>query len=105
MSKRRQVFLTGATGNWGRRVLREFADRADRFDVVALVLPTRREREVIGEFRDMPNLRVEWDDLTDYGAVERWVRGSDYVLHVGALVSPEADDQPELTHRWSRWPG
>ncbi|MBL7624786.1 NAD(P)-dependent oxidoreductase [Frankia sp. AgB1.8] len=99
MSRRRRVFLTGATGNWGRRVLREFAARADRFDVVALVLPTRGERAAIAEFADLPNLRVVWGDLTDYDAVERCVRGSDYVLHVGAIVSPQADDQPELTHR------
>ncbi|MDT3438081.1 NAD-dependent epimerase/dehydratase family protein [Pseudofrankia sp. BMG5.37] len=99
MGGRRRVFLTGATGNWGRCVLREFADRADRFDVVALVLPTRREREVIGEFAGMPNLRVAWGDLTDYGAVERCVRGSDHVLHLGAVVSPLADDHPELTRR------
>jgi len=99
MGGRRQVFVTGATGNWGRRLLHELAGRADRFDVVALVLPTRRERAAIGEFNGMPNLRVVWGDLTDYGAVERCVRGSDYVLHVGAVVSPLADDQPELTHR------
>ncbi|WP_045876583.1 NAD-dependent epimerase/dehydratase family protein [Pseudofrankia sp. DC12] len=99
MSRKRRVFLTGATGNWGRRVLREFADRADRFDVVALVLPTRRERAAIAAFSDLPNLRVVWGDLTDYDTVEQCVRGSDYVLHVGAIVSPQADDQPELTYR------
>lgn len=99
MSRRRQVFLTGATGNWGRRVLRELAERADRFDVVALVLPTPRERAAIAEFSDLRNLRIVWGDLTDYDAVERCVRGSDVILHVGAIVSPQADDQPELTHR------
>jgi nucleoside-diphosphate-sugar epimerase len=90
------VFLTGATGNWGRCVLREFAERADRFDVVALVLPTRRDRRVIAEHAGMPNLDVVYGDLTDYAAVESCVRGADYVLHVGALVSPAADDYPEL---------
>lgn len=42
MNGRRRVFLTGATGNWGRHVLREFAARPDEFDVVALVLPRMR---------------------------------------------------------------
>ncbi|MBL7498838.1 NAD(P)H-binding protein [Frankia sp. CNm7] len=99
MSGRRRVFLTGATGNWGRCVLREFAARADRFDVVALVLPTRRDRAAIGEFSGMPNLRVVWGDLTDYSVVEACVRGSDHVLHVGAVVSPQADDHPALARR------
>jgi NAD(P)-dependent dehydrogenase (short-subunit alcohol dehydrogenase family) len=40
-SRRRRVFLTGAAGNWGRAILREFAERADEHQVIALVLPTK----------------------------------------------------------------
>ncbi len=93
--RRCRVFLTGATGNWGRAVLREFADRRDRFEVVALVLDDRRQREAIARFEEMPNLTVRYGDLTDYGAVEAGVREAQYVLHLGALVSPVADDCPE----------
>ncbi len=90
-----RVFLTGATGNWGRATLREFADRGDRFDVVALVLDNERERNAISAFASMPNLEVRYGDLTDYAAVEPCVRDADYVLHLGALVSPMADDHPD----------
>ncbi|KAA9159314.1 NAD(P)H-binding protein [Amycolatopsis acidicola] len=96
---RRRVFLTGASGNWGRFVLREFARRADRFDVVALVLPTPGDQAAMAEFSGMDTLEVVTGDLTDYATVERCVRGSDFVVHVGAVVSPFADDHPELTHR------
>ncbi|HVV14680.1 NAD-dependent epimerase/dehydratase family protein [Amycolatopsis sp.] len=96
---RRRVFLTGASGNWGRVVLREFARREDRFDVVALVLPTPGDRAAMAEFSGMGNLEVAYGDLTDYADVQRCVRGADFVLHVGAVVSPFADDHPELTHR------
>ncbi|WP_256451460.1 NAD-dependent epimerase/dehydratase family protein [Amycolatopsis sp. CA-230715] len=89
--------MTGATGNWGRYIVRQFAERADRFDVVALVLPA--ERAAIREFEDVGNLTVVPGDFTDYAAVERCVRGADFVLHVGAVVSPFADDHPELAHR------
>lgn len=58
MVGRKRVFLTGGTGNWGRCVLREFADRADRIEVTALVLDTPAERARISEFAGMPNLRV-----------------------------------------------
>lgn len=98
-SRKKNVFLTGATGNWGRYILREFSERADRFNIVALVLPNKKDRESIRQFADMPNLTVVYGDLTDYDTVERCVRGADYILHVGAVVSPLADDYPELTHR------
>ncbi len=79
-SRKKNVFLTGATGNWGRSILREFSERADRFNIVALVLPSKKDRESIRQFADMPNLTVVYGDLTDYDAVERCVRGADYVL-------------------------
>jgi len=40
---------------------------------------------------------VVWGDLVCYEDVLRGVTGSDYVLHVGGLVSPLADTMPELT--------
>ncbi|WP_207455289.1 NAD-dependent epimerase/dehydratase family protein [Herbiconiux sp. SYSU D00978] len=99
MTEKKRVFLTGAAGNWGRYILREFAERADEFDVVALVLPTGKDIAAIRAFEGMPNLQVRFGDLTDYAAVEACVKGADYVLHVGAVVSPFADEHPELAHR------
>jgi nucleoside-diphosphate-sugar epimerase len=97
--RRTRVFLTGATGNWGRRVLDEFRSRDDRFEVIALVLPAPKDLAVIRQYEDMENLEVVFGDLTDYAAVEKCVRGADYVLHIGAVVSPLADEHPELAMR------
>ncbi|WP_082590632.1 NAD(P)-dependent oxidoreductase [Agromyces sp. Soil535] len=96
---RTRVLLTGATGNWGRAALREFARRADRMTVLAFAMPTDRDRETLAEFDGMENLEVAWGDLTDAAAVAACVRRVDVVLHVGAVVSPLADEQPELAHR------
>ena len=68
-ASRRRVFLTGAAGNWGSRVLDVFREHADRFDVVALVLPTPKDLAVIRRYEDMENLDVVFGDLTDYDAV------------------------------------
>lgn len=76
----------------------ELASR-DRADVRALVLPTAQERARIAEFRAMKNLEVIEGDLTDPACVATCVRGVDVILHVGAVVSPVADDQPVLAHR------
>lgn len=99
MTARRRVFLTGAAGNWGRAILREFAERSDLYQVVALVLPSPKDLGAIRQFEGMENLEVLFGDLTDYDAVESCVRGADVVLHVGAVVSPFADEHPELAHR------
>jgi nucleoside-diphosphate-sugar epimerase len=81
----------------GREVLRALVDRADRFDVTALVLPTAHDRERMAEFREARNVVIVYGDLTNYDDVARGVGGADFVVHTGALVSPVADDQPELT--------
>jgi nucleoside-diphosphate-sugar epimerase len=99
ISRRRRVFLTGATGNWGRHVARELAARADRFDVVALVLPAQRDGAAAAELAAMANVRIVWGDLTDAAAVAACAHGSDAVLHLGAVVSPLADDHPQLAWR------
>ncbi|MEI5583575.1 MULTISPECIES: NAD-dependent epimerase/dehydratase family protein [unclassified Agromyces] len=96
---RTRVLLTGATGNWGRAALREFAQRADRVSVVAFAMRTERDRAALAEFDGMENLEIVWGDLTDPVAVATAVRDVDIVLHVGAVVSPLADEQPELAHR------
>ncbi|BCW78333.1 NAD(P)-dependent oxidoreductase [Arthrobacter sp. NicSoilC5] len=96
---RTRVFLTGASGNWGRATLRELRERADRISVTALVLPTERDRTALEEFSGMENLNVVWGDLTDPAAVERCVADTDIILHVGAVVSPLADQHPELARK------
>lgn len=96
---RKRVFLTGGTGKLGRHVLREFADRGDRFDVMALVLPTEKDRATIAEYDGLENFHVVLGDVTDARVVGPCVGEADYVLNLAAMVSPLADDDPELTHR------
>ncbi|WP_255799526.1 NAD-dependent epimerase/dehydratase family protein [Mycobacteroides abscessus] len=94
-----RVLLTGATGSWGKSTLAELKGLGEHVSVVALVLPTDADREVIAQYDDMDNLEVIWGDLTDYWAVADCVNRVDLVLHVGAVVSPVADEHPTLAHR------
>ncbi|MDC7693505.1 NAD(P)H-binding protein [Asticcacaulis sp. DXS10W] len=95
---RQTVFLTGATGNMGREVLKQLAD-TDDFEVRILVLPKEKSHPVIKRFSRHNRVRVVWGDLTRYEDVEKGVKGAGYVLHVGGMVSPLADRFPDLTHR------
>jgi nucleoside-diphosphate-sugar epimerase len=67
--------------------------------VVAFALDTEQDRAVLDEFSDMENLEVFWGDLLNPADVQRAIRDVDLVLHVGAVVSPLADQHPELAQR------
>lgn len=95
---RRTVLLTGATGNWGRATLRAFR-QSPELVVRAFAMPTPADRDVLDEFRDMTNLQIAWGDLTRYDDVLAAITGVDVVLHVGAVVSPHADENPALARR------
>lgn len=97
VAAKKRVFLTGATGNMGIEVLREFVRRSDRFEVTALVMPGDRERVIIEEFAHEPSVTVQYGDVTSYQTVESCVARSDIVAHLGALVSPYADEHPQRT--------
>ncbi|MEJ2011731.1 MAG: NAD(P)-dependent oxidoreductase [Anaerolineales bacterium] len=95
-SGRRRVFLTGATGYMGRAGLDALLEREDRFEIVALVLPTANDRRIMAPYLKQ-GVEVVWGDLTRYEDVLAGVRGADVVLHVGGMVSPLADAHPKRT--------
>lgn len=81
----------------GIEVLRELVRRSDRFEVTALVMPGEREHAIIEEFADEPSVSVRYGDVTSYDLVESCVSQTDIVAHLGALVSPYADEHPQRT--------
>lgn len=83
----------------GMATLREFLPRADRFRIKILARPGRRNRKKLKPFTSNPAFSVIWGDLCDYDDVAEGVRDADYVLHIGGLVSPQADYNPRLTMR------
>ncbi|MEW1834142.1 NAD(P)-dependent oxidoreductase [Microbacterium sp. NPDC079995] len=98
VTQTRTVLLTGATGNWGRATLRAFSERSD-IRVRAFALPTRADDAALEEFKGMPNLETVRGDLTRFTDVRSAIKDVDVVLHVGAVVSPFADERPELARR------
>jgi len=93
---RKQVFLTGATGNMGREALKRLHARSD-VAVRALIRPNEHDHPVVRAIQAKNLGTIIWGDLTDYASIEAGVRGADVVLHVGGLVSPLADNLPRET--------
>jgi len=94
---KKTVFLTGATGNMGKEGLKQLLARCDKFNITVLVLPSKKDIKIIAPYENMSGVKVVYGDLTNYDDVLKCVKGADYVLHVGGMVSPAADYLPELT--------
>ena len=94
---KKTIFLTGATGNMGWAGFKELYARKDRFDIRLLVRDSKKNRKMLAPYMSDESVTIVWGDLTRYEDVLAGVTGSDYVLHVGGMVSPAADYYPEKT--------
>jgi len=94
------VFLTGATGTMGWAGLKEIMRYPEKYELRILARPSKKNKELLAPY--IPNrtsLAIIWGDLTKYEDVLKGVSGADIVLHVGGMVSPQADYRPEATLR------
>lgn len=96
---KKTVFMTGATGNFGSAGLAELLKKTDRFKIRILVRPSTKNKKLLKRCAGNPSVEVIWGDLMNYYDVYKGVTGADYVLHVGALVSPQADFYPERAYK------
>lgn len=88
------VVVTGGTGTMGQETLKQLLSRSNRFHVRAIVRPSDKNRALMAKLA-CPALEVIWGDMTDYEVCLKAVTGADYVLHIGAMVSPMADKFPQ----------
>ena len=91
---KKRVFISGVTGIMGGAGLRHLLEYKDSLDLVTIVRDSKNNRKKMDKFKD--SINIIWGDLTHYDDVKTALKGVDYILHVAALVSPEADDKPEL---------
>ena len=93
---RKTVFITGATGNMGWAGFQELLKK-EKFNITLLARDSKKNRRKLAPYMSRPDVTVVWGDLTRYDDVLQGVKGSDFVLHVGGMVSPAADYYPEKT--------
>jgi nucleoside-diphosphate-sugar epimerase len=93
---RKTVFITGATGNMGWAGFQELLKK-EKFNITLLARDSKKNRRKLAPYMSSPDVTVVWGDLTRYDDVLQGVKGSDFVLHVGGMVSPAADYYPEKT--------
>ena len=97
---KKTIFLTGATGTMGFAGMQEILRYPDRYELRILARPSKKNKELLTPLlKQHEALHVIWGDLTKYEDVLKGVSGADIVLHVGGMVSPQADYRPKATLR------
>lgn len=100
MSKK-TVFITGGTGTMGWAAVQELLKHPQEVNVKMIARKSRKNQELLKDLLGKPNLKVIWGDFLDYDAILEGVTGSDYVLHIGGMVSPSADYKPYSTRKFN----
>ncbi|MBR5855152.1 MAG: NAD(P)-dependent oxidoreductase [Paludibacteraceae bacterium] len=94
---KKTIFLTGATGTMGYSGMQEILCYPEQYHLRILARPSKKNKAFLAPLLD--KLEVIWGDLTNYDDILRGVTGADIVLHVGGMVSPQADYRPKATLR------
>lgn len=90
--------MTGATGTMGRAALKEIASRRSHPHFILLARDSKKNRRILAPYLNMEGFGIIWGDLLDKESVKQGVEKADMVLHVGGMVSPNADYFPEKTY-------
>lgn len=94
-TKRRVVFMTGATGVMGYETLKEFSRHGEEFEVRILARRSKKNEKKLAPYKDGSNINVIWGDMMNPEDVEHGMGDAEYVLHIGGVVSPLADHVPQ----------
>ena len=90
------IMMTGVTGNMGWPSFKAMYKNPE-IDFRLLVRPSKKNLKLFEPYKDDPRVHVIWGDILDQDKMTEAVRGSNYVFHLGGLVSPMADYYPEKT--------
>ncbi len=96
---KKTVFMTGGTGNMGWAAVQEMIKHPTEINLKLLARRSPKNEIKLKSLMAKPNVQIVWGDLTDYDSILEGVTGSDYVLHVGGMVSPAADWKPYRTQK------
>lgn len=92
-----KVLLTGAFGNVGLSTLDELLKH--KIEVRIFDLPSRRRKKMIERHPNRSLIESFWGDLCNLHDVEQAIKGVDAIIHLGAIIPPLADKNPDLAYK------
>jgi uncharacterized protein YbjT (DUF2867 family) len=96
---RKRVLLTGASGSTGSEASQELLRRKDKYDIVVILRPAKKSKDMFARWEAEPGVRIVWGDLTEFKDAREATRGIEHVLHPAGFISPEADTDPVQAKR------
>lgn len=94
--KRPVVFMTGAGGGMGSESFKQMLpDIGKKYDLIVFDRDTEKNHDFFDPYKGTKGLTIVYGDLLNKDDVEKCVEMSDIVLHIAALVSPQADYHPD----------
>jgi nucleoside-diphosphate-sugar epimerase len=101
--KREKVLLTGASGSMGFEAFKLLWEKRDKYDIVLFLRPSGQNKKKFKKYVKLASraggLVIVWGDVLNREDVEEACRGIDWCLHPMALISPEADRNPEKAYK------
>lgn len=96
MESKLNVLLTGAAGGVGFEVLKQL-HTAKNYKITVFDLETSHSKKAFSTFKN--EVDVIYGDITNVEEVNKACVEKDVVIHLAAIIPPEADDKPELSNR------
>ena len=107
------VLLTGASGSMGYEAFLQLWEKRDRYDIVLLLRPSGTNKKRFRKYEKQAGispfegkgtgagngLKIVWGDVMNREDVVTACQGIDCCVHPMALISPEADRNPEMAHK------
>lgn len=88
-----RVLLTGASGSVGYETLKQLVSAGH--EVTAIDIKSRRSARRLRKYRE--RARIVYGDIRDKQLVDILAQDQDVIIHLAAIIPPQADRAPELT--------
>lgn len=97
MNPSKKILLTGASGTVGLEVLRQLYEQKEKYEITVFDLKTDKSKRRLAPFRK--DIRIIYGNICNQHDLTKASMGQDIVLHLAAIIPPNADENPDLTHK------
>ncbi len=95
MNSKINVVLTGASGNVGIDVFREFLSRSSMINLRIFSRGSKKNKKLFRPYKD--KIEIIWGDILDVKAVQRAVANQDIVIHIAGIIPPYCYEDNDYT--------